>query len=194
MFQHIEHNSHHKSNSNKVIWGLRIDRRVKKSCQYFAGLMGVSVSNLVSFIIAVWLNNATRSFKEQDNLRRLATIVGVYGSELDNKPAPTKKWPRRDEDTITYPTTNWTIRQVSAQTRLTLRLLALNRGIPVAKVIDDLAAQELERAEKRKEVVVPGMSAKLKREVHKLLHMPLQQDYLLVKLWPGMTRFFFWGC
>lgn len=173
MFRHIEHNSNHKSNPNKVIWGLRIDRGVKKSCQYVAGLMGVPVSHMVSFIIAVWLNNATESLKKQDNVGRLATMVRAYGGELDDKPAPPKRQPKRDEDTIIYPTTNWTIRQVSVEARLTLRALALNRGIPVAKVIDDLAAQEWERAEKRKEVVVPGMSAKLKREVHKLIHMPL---------------------
>jgi len=172
MFRLIGFNSSNKNHDNKVLWGLRIDRRVKKSCEYVAGLMRIPASLLVSFMITWWLHNTRQSFKKRDNLKLLAAIIKAYGRKLDDKPAPPSRQPKGVEDVTFYPTTNWTIRQVSVVTRLRLRTLALNRGIPVSKVIDDLPAKEWERAGKRKEVAVPGMSGKLKRETRKLLNMP----------------------
>ncbi len=153
---------------NRVVWGIRVDRGIKKRCDQVAALAGVPVGLLVSFIFDCWFYEHIDLLKSEETIKGVAKQVQVYNRRLNRRRSRTNVRLHLTDDEIVNLGTRWSIRGISIETRVRIKAMALNRGIPVYRMIDEIVSKEWEREGNKPGR--PRISRRLGKEVRRLLY------------------------
>lgn len=151
------------------VWGFRVDSIIIRSCRLAAAMMGVPVGQLVSFIIKCWfdenislLGNA-KAMKELGKILKGEQSLNKRNTRLQGRAAAQSP----GEDDLANLKTKWSMRGISIETILRIKLMAFNKGMPIGKFIDVMAAREWEKA--GNELAVPGLAQSARKLVHRAL-------------------------
>ena len=153
-------------NNGKKVWGIRVDNSIKQRCVIVATLLNIRTNLFVSFIINQWFDNNISLMENEKTRKELVNLAKNYAIKCDHKPSGKVVAQSPDEDEIINLRTRWGVRDISIETKLRIKAMALDSNIPIGQFIDMMTAREWERSKNKP--ASSRTSKKLRKDVKTL--------------------------
>ncbi len=155
------------------VWGVRIDSKLKQACRFLAAALGISASTMVSFILSQWFAENRPVLETEEGRDKLERQVRRYSRQPRSR-SPVVE----DEQTIGEPSKTglralWTVRGLDAETITRIHVLALNRKVPMYRLMDDIVAAEWEKVAGQR--ANSGVPKNLRKKAAAILRQSLHQ-------------------
>ena len=128
-----------KETAGEIVWGIRVQRTLKRQWMSLAGIIGVPASRLVAYVLEDWFKKSIELFSEKEGRYRLSQLVLRQDQSAIRKIVPDIASEPSDESYETvHLKINMSIRGVSSDTRLRLKVMAMGKGIPIYRLLDEI--------------------------------------------------------
>jgi len=128
-----------KETAGEIVWGIRVQKTLKRQWMSLAGIIGVSASRLVAYVLEDWFKKNIELFSEKEGRYRLSQLVLRQDQNAIRKIVPDIASELSDESYETvHLKINMSIRGVSSDTRLRLKVMAMGKGIPIYRLLDEI--------------------------------------------------------
>ena len=174
MQRRTKHTSSTDMTKNRPVWGIRIDPRLKTSCQLASAILRIPDNLLVSFILYSWLKDSRTLFQTKESRGEMVRRITAYcDQQAYNSPVVEKRIKANETDDLLSIRDIWSVRGVSIETVMRIHVMALGRGVSIYRLIDYVISKEWEK--QGNQPVRPGASSKIKKKVSAIIHHAVKQ-------------------
>ena len=128
-----------KETAGEIVWGIRVQRTLKRHWMSLAGIIGVPANRLVAYVLEDWFKKNIELFSEKEGRYRLSQLILRQDQSASRKVVPKNAGQPFDEsDETGHLKINMSIRGVRSDTRLRLKVMAMGKGIPIYRLLDEI--------------------------------------------------------
>ena len=155
--------------TGEIVWGIRVPTVLKRDWMSLAGIIGVPANRLVAFVLEDWFKKNVAVFREKEGGYRLSQLVLRQDQSASRKVIPKSASQPFDENNEANSfKTNMSIRGVTLDTRLRLKVMAISKGVPIYRLLDEIVDKAWQK-EKDKIPERPISSRRISKEVSNIL-------------------------
>lgn len=155
--------------TGEIVWGIRVPTVLKRNWMSLAGIIGVPVNRLVAFVLEDWFKKNVEVFREKEGRYRLSHLILRQDQSASRKGAPKNaSQPFEESDETEHLKTNMSIRGVTPDTRLKLKVMAIGKSVPIYRLLDEIVDKAWQK-EKDKIPKRPISSRRISKEVIRIL-------------------------
>jgi len=134
-----------------------------------AGIIRVPANRLVAFVLEDWFKKNVAIFREKEGRYALSQLILRQDQSASRKAVPKNTSQPFDENNEADSfKTNMSIRGVTPDTRLKLKVMAIGKGVPIYRLLDEI----VDKAWQKEKDKIPGRpisSRRISKEVSKIL-------------------------
>lgn len=155
--------------TGEIVWGIRVPTVLKRKWMSLAGIIGVPANRLVAFVLEDWFRKNVAVLREKEGRYRLSQLILRQDQNASGKVVPKNASQPFDEnnEAVSFKT-NMSIRGVTLDTRLKLKVMAMGKGVPIYRLLDEIVDKAWQK-EKDKIPERPISSRRMSKEVSKIL-------------------------
>lgn len=155
--------------TGEIVWGIRVPTMLKRNWMSLAGIIRVPANRLVAFVLEDWFKKNVAIFREKEGRYALSQLILRQDQSASRKAVPKNTSQPFDENNEADSfKTNMSIRGVTPDTRLKLKVMAIGKGIPIYRLLDEIVDKAWQK-EKDKIPERPISSRRISKEVSKIL-------------------------
>ena len=155
--------------TGEIVWGIRVPTVLKRDWMSLAGIIGVPANRLVAFVLEDWFKKNVAVFREKEGRYALSQLILRQDQSASGRVLPKNASQPFDENNEADSfKTNMSIRGVTLDTRLRLKVMAIGKGVPIYRLLDEIVDKAWQK-EKDKIPERPISSRRISKEAGKIL-------------------------
>ena len=155
--------------TGEIVWGIRVPTVLKRDWMSLAGIIGVPANRLVAFVLEDWFKKNVAVLREKEGRYRLSQLVLCQDQSVSDRVVlKNASQPFDENNEADSFKTNMSIRGVTLDTRLRLKVMAIGKGVPIYRLLDEIVDKAWQK-EKDKIPERPISSSRISKEVSKIL-------------------------